>query len=211
MTRPSASRFALLAAVLVLVPAGCRKPEPAAEEGKELSKNPIAAMGQISDAAEKAQKAMKEAGEMKAVPPVPFAKLIELLPPAPNGWTPDGEPRGETTTAAGFSVSKAERSFSNGDKHLHVSITDGAYNAPLYAAITMVAQFSHESTEGFEKGVTIDGEPGVEKFRKDGGHGEITVVVGKRYLVTVEADGVAPDFARTVFGQVDRARLASLK
>jgi hypothetical protein len=194
---------------LLLVAAGCSRREKA-NEGKELSKNPIAALSQISEAAKKAADAAKEASEMKAVDPVSFNVLLPLLPPAPPGFTAE-EPKGETTAAMGFKISEAERSFRKGDQHLHVKIVDGAYNSFIYAGVTMAAQFSRESTEGYEKGVTIDGNPGLEKWNKASKRGELTVVVGKRFVVTVEASPVEADFVRSVYGSVDKAKLAALK
>jgi hypothetical protein len=187
---------------------GCQKkeaPKPA-EEGQELSNNPIAAMKQIGDAAEKAAMAAKEMESNKPVEPVHFSKLIELLPKAPAGFTAE-EPRGETTSGMGFKVSTAERNYSKDGQDLEVKILDGAFNAPIYAVITMAAQFSRESTEGFEKGVTIDGNPGVEKYRKDGKSAELDIVIAKRYVVSIRASGVEPDFARKVYGLIDRGKL----
>jgi hypothetical protein len=148
---------------------------------------------------------------MKAVEPIHFSRLIELLPKAPAGWTADGEPRGETTNAMGFKVSMAELSFSTEGKSLRVKITDGAFNAPLYTVITMAAQFARESTEGYEKGVTLDGNPGVEKWRKDGGDAELNVVVGKRYFVEIQGSGITPELVHQVWASVDRTKLAGLK
>ncbi len=203
--------FVVLGACALVLLSGCRKKEEPEAEGKELSKNPIAAFGQIQEAVKKAEQAAKEAQEMKPVEPVHFSKLIELLPKLPAGWEADGEPRGETTSAMGFSVSMAEQSYSQEGKSLRVKITDGAFNAPLYTVVTMAAQFARESTEGYEKGVTIDGNPGVEKWRKDGGDASLNVVVGKRYFVEIEGSGITPEIVRQVWGSVDRAKLAGLK
>jgi hypothetical protein len=201
----------ILGACALVLSAGCRKKEAPEAEGKELSKNPIAAMGQIQEAVKKAEQAAKEAQDMKAVEPIHFSRLIELLPKAPAGWTADGEPRGETTNAMGFKVSMAELSFSTEGKSLRVKITDGAFNAPLYTVITMAAQFARESTEGYEKGVTLDGNPGVEKWRKDGGDAELNVVVGKRYFVEIQGSGITPELVHQVWASVDRTKLAGLK
>jgi hypothetical protein len=195
--------------VALLLAAGCSRKEKAGE-GKELSKNPITALGQISEAAKKAADAAKEASEMKPVDPVSFSALIPLLPGAPAGWTAE-EPRGETSSGMGFKISEAERSYTKGDERLHVKIVDGAYNSLMYAGVTMAAQFAHESTEGYEKGVTLDGNPGVEKWNKADKRGELSVIVGKRFLVDIEASPVDADFVRTVWSSIDGAKLAALK
>lgn len=201
----------VVGACALVLSVGCRKKEEPENEGKELSKNPIAAIGQIQEAVEKASKAAKEAEQMKPVEPIHFSKLIELLPKAPAGFTADGEARGETTNAMGFKVSTAELSYSAEGKSLQVKLTDGAFNAPLYTVITMAAQFARESTEGYEKGVTYDGNPGVEKWRKDGGDAELNVVVGKRYFVEIEGSGITPEVVREVWSSIDRTKLAGLK
>jgi hypothetical protein len=208
----NATRILVVAGACALVfSTACGKKETPESEGKELSKNPIAAMGQIQEAVEKAAQAAKESQEMKAVDPVHFSKLIELLPKAPAGFTADGEPRGETTNAMGFKVSTAEQSYSAEGKSLQVKLTDGAFNAPLYTFVTMASQFARESTEGYEKGVTYDGNPGVEKWRKDGGDAELNVVVGKRFFVEVQGSGITPELVREVWSSIDRSTLAGLK
>jgi hypothetical protein len=200
-----------LGACALVLSVGCGKKETPEAEGKELSKNPIAAFGQIQEAVKRAEQAAKESQDMKAVEPVHFSKLIELLPKVAGAWTADSEPRGETTNAMGFKVSMAEQSFSQEGKSLRVKITDGAFNAPLYTVITMAAQFARESTEGYEKGVTLDGNPGVEKWRKDGGDAELNVVVGKRFFVEIDGSGISPEVVREIWSSVDRAKLAGLK
>jgi hypothetical protein len=202
----------ILAAALpmaLLLAVGCSRKEKA-NEGNELSKNPITAMGQISEAAKKAAEAAKEASEMKPVDPVSFNALLPLLPPPPAGWTAE-EPRGETSSGMGFKISDAERSYTKGDQHLHVKIVDGAYNSLIYAGVTMAAQFAHESTEGYEKGVTLDGNPGFEKWNKASKRGELSVIVGKRFLVDIDASPVDAEFVRSVYASVDKARLSALK
>lgn len=208
-TRALRPALSIALPIALLLAAGCSRKEKAGE-GKELSKNPVTALSQITEAAKKASEAAKEASEMKPVDPVSFNALIPLLPAAPAAWTAE-EPRGETSSGMGFKVSEAERRYTKGDQRLHVKIMDGAYNALIYAGVTMAAQFARESTEGYEKGVTLDGNPGVEKWSKDSKRGELSVIVGKRYLVTIEASPVEPDFVRTIYAGIDKARLAALK
>ena len=200
------------AALLVLC-AACGKKEQPVTEGKELSKNPIAALGQVQDAVKKATDAAKEAENQKPVDPVHFSKLIELLPAAPSGWTATGEPKGETASAMGFKISDAERDYSAKEegKSVHVKIVDGAYNTMMYAGITMAAQFSRESTDGYEKGVTIAGNPGIEKWTKATKDAQLSILVGKRFLIEIHGNGVEPDTIKTFYGAIDTAKLAALK
>lgn len=199
----------IVAAVLA-ASLGCGKREAPESEGKELSRNPVAAVAQLQEAARKAAEAAKEAQGKAPVDPVPFSRLIELLPGAPAGFSAE-EPTGESSNAMGFKVSQARRTYRAEGKRLSVALLDGAFNAPLYAGVTMLAQFARESTGGYERGVTLDGNPGVERWRKESGRSELTVVVGKRFLVTIESDGAGEGFPRQVWGRLDRARLAALK
>ncbi len=205
--------LALVVAGLFVTVVACGKKEApeARQEGEEVSKNPIRAAQQVSEAAEKAAQAMKEAQEMKPVEPVHFSKLIELLPGTPSGWQAE-EPTGETSSGMGFKVSQAGRHYTKEGASAEVSIMDGAFNGPLYAFVTMASQFSRETTEGFEKGVTIDGNPGIEKWQKNDKDAELTIVVAKRYIVSVKAngEGVDSEFVRKLLEKVDRAKLAKL-
>jgi len=203
-------RVALAAALPLALVLSCGKKEKVGE-GRELSKNPVTALGQLTDAAQKAAETAKEMEEMKPVDPVSFNALLPLLPEAPAGFTAAGDPRGETTQAMGVKVSEVERRYTKGDQHLHVKFVDGAYNPLIYAGITMASQFARESTEGFEKGVTIDGNPGIEKWNKASKRGELDVVVGKRFVVSIEASPVESGFVRSIYNSLDRARLAALK
>ena len=200
-------------AALLALCAACGKKEEPVQEGKELSKNPIAAFGQVQDAVKKATDAAKEAENQKPVDPVHFSKLIELLPAPPSGWKVEGEPKGETASAMGFKISDAERSYSSGDagKSAHVKIVDGAYNTMMYAGITMAAQFSRESTEGYEKGVTIAGNPGIEKWSKASKNADLSILVGKRFLVEINGRNVEPETVKQFYSAIDTAKLAALK
>lgn len=203
---------AIAALSLAVALGACGKKEQPVTEGKELSKNPITAFGQVQDAVQKAADAAKEAESQKPVDPVHFRKLIELLPAAPSGWKAEGEPKGETAAAMGFKVSDAERDYSAGEgKSVHVKLVDGAYNSMMYVGITMAAQFSRESTEGYEKGVTIAGNPGIEKWTKSSKNAELTVMVGKRFLVEIHGNGVEPEDVKKFYAAVDLGKLAALK
>lgn len=204
---PRARALALLLA-LALVSAACgRKPKD--EVGEEVSKNPVAAISQVSDAMQKAQKAAEEVGRHKPVPPVAFAALLPFLPPVPDGWRAD-EPHGDSSTGMGFAISTARRDY-RGPGTMRVTITDSGYQPMVLAGVTMAAQFARETTEGYERGVTLDGNPGVEHWRKDGAHAELTLIAGQRYIVAIEASHVPEGFPRKVWESMDRSGLSNLK
>jgi hypothetical protein len=148
----------------------------------------------------------------KPVPPVDFEKLMALLPPEGSGWT-RGKPRGETMTMP-FSISKAEASYTKGDANINLEIQDVAFNSLFFAPMQfmLASGWSQRNSEGFERSMTLGGSPGYEKWTNDTKNGEVTVVVGKRFVVTAHANAVENiDAIRNFVSQVDLGKLAATK
>jgi hypothetical protein len=161
--------------------------------------------------AKKMEQVQKELAEMVPIDPVHFSKLIEVLPEAPNGLAPD-EPRGENNEIGDFKISSAERRYRAKDERtLTVKIIDHAHHSQFYAPFFMATQIKNQSTEGYQKGVTIDGNPGVEKYQKAGKSGDLTILVAKRFLIEIRTTNAPPEFLREVYGKIDAKKLAALK
>jgi hypothetical protein len=152
----------------------------------------------------------KEIAEMKPVPPVHFDKLIPLLPAAPAGYEAE-KPRGETTEAGEFQFSYAQRNYRAGDKSLEVKIQDAAHISQFYLWLSVAAMTKRETTEGYEKGITIGDDPAFERYTKDGKRLELTVLIAKRHVVEIRVNGEEPEFARAVLKSIDQKALAALK
>lgn len=147
----------------------------------------------------------------KPVPPVDFEKLIGLLPDA-AGWT-KSRPTGETMTSP-VSIANAEANYTKGDARINLKITDAAFNGLVMAPFRfmMASGYSKRNSGGFERAMTLGGAPGFEKWTNDGKRGEVTVVVGNRFMVEANADGVdSIDAVRNFVSQVDLAKLAATK
>ncbi len=147
----------------------------------------------------------------KPVEPVKFQDLIALLPQI-DGWEQQ-KPSGERMTAP-FGTSTAKANYTRGDSRIEVEIVDSAFSRLLIAPIAMFLQvgYSRESTSGYEKAATVNGQPGWEKWDSDSKRGEVHALVAKRFLVSVEGnqlDDTKP--LQDVAGKIDFARLASLK
>lgn len=205
-----------VALLLMLVLIGCSRnpgnnnPPKNENEGEEISNNPFTAMNQLSKMAEKMAETQKEIAAMKPVDPVHFDKLLPLLPAAPAGFEAE-EPKGETTEAGEFKYSQAERRYKKDDKIIDVKIQDAAHIPLFYAWLSVAAMMKKETTEGYEKGLTIDGDPAFERFTKSNQHGELTVLVAKRHIIEIRTDGVPSEMMRTVLSSIDRKALAALK
>ena len=150
-------------------------------------------------------------GGGKTVEPVSFQSLQAALPQV-GGWEM-GKSKGERMTSP-VPFSQAEVRYNKGDADIEVKIIDTGYAQLLVAPWTMMMAmgYSKESSEGYEKATTVGGNPAFEKWNTDSKRGELTVFVGKRFLLTVEGNGLADTKPlRDVVGQMDLGKLSGLK
>lgn len=183
------------------------------ETSEELSKNPFKAMSQMGDMANKMAEKQKEMANRKPIDPVKFDVLIPLLP-EPDGWKA-GDAKGETTSMGEWKISTASRRYEKGEgdaqQRIKIDIVDGGFVPLVYAPFTMMQSFSHESTEGHSKGITIDGQPAIEEWKKKSNDSKVTVLVNDRFLVTVDGDNMDTEAVRTWVGMVDLKKIAAIQ
>ncbi len=147
----------------------------------------------------------------KPVDPVSFRDLQALLP-AVSGWSMN-KPRGERMTSP-VAFSQTEATYSNGDQKVDVKIVDSGFHQILLApwAMFLARGYERETESGYEKSVQLAGNPGFEKWDSDDKSGELNLVVGKRFLVTVEGDRIADATVLHEFmSRTDTGKLATLK
>lgn len=150
-------------------------------------------------------------GDVKPVDPVSFRDLQTVMPEI-SGWERN-KPTGERMTSP-FSFSQSTVTYTKGDANIELKIMDSGFNQLLFAPFTMfmMAGYEKETQDGYEKSVTINGNPGWEKWDSGSKNGELSVVVNKRFLVQVEGHGVEDTKAlKAVLDQTDLGKLASLK
>ncbi len=225
-----ACKSLLIVALAAAMSVGCGKSEEqiAAEKAAEETKEAAEALKEAAESAGAAgaaqgmnelAKAMEGmAGALsgttpdgKPVEPVRFQDLQTTLPDV-DGWQ-KGEPRGERMTAP-VPFSQAEADYSMGDSNISVKVVDSGFSQMLIApwAMFLAAGYERESSEGYEKSVTVGGNPGFERYNKASRSGELNLVIAKRFLVTIDGDNVADtkvlhDFA----AKMDASKLESLK
>jgi hypothetical protein len=143
--------------------------------------------------------------------PVDFEKLVAELPIV-DGWE-RAEPRGEQNSAP-VAMSLAEAVYRQGDSRIEVEIMDTALSQMILAPISMFTAmgYSERSSEGFKRSTKIADFPGFEEWNTKSKHGEVTVVVGNRFVVEAKGDDVA-DLApvRKAVESMNLSRLAALK
>ena len=217
-----------LAAVLALVGSiACGKSE--AEKQAEL------AAAEAQKAAEAAAKATETAGEDMAKGMQDFAKAmggmasamagndgktvevvsfqsLETTLPEVSGWTMK-KPRGERMTAP-IAHSRSETTYTKGDASIDVEVVDSGFAAMLVAPWSMMlaSGFSRESSEGYEKAVSVNGQPGFEKWDSDSKDGELNILVNKRFLVSIEGNDLSDTkVLHEIAGKMDFGKFATLK
>ena len=73
------------------------------------------------------------------------------------------------------------------------------------------ARHDKESDDGFQKTIKVAGNPGFETWKKDGKHGEVQLLVGKRFIVTVQTYNLPVEQVIKVVEALPLDKLAALK
>jgi hypothetical protein len=91
-----------------------------------------------------------------------------------------------------------------------VQIYDYAYISNLYLPYQMLfnMKFQRESSEGYEKSTELKGMPTFEKWSEENKDNEVTVLVGKRFIVHVQTDGMPEGSARKIAEEINLGGLA---
>lgn len=149
-------------------------------------------------------------GSPVAAGPIHFTKLLEFLPG--DGVVPGyrrQQPEGSTSSAAGFHTSVVSAVYEKAQESntsIRIQMSDGVPTQFVTTTYAALAQFSREGTEGYEKGVLLDGFQAVERFTHEGQDGTLTVVVGT-VLVEIRSRGLPADTLRAVWKQIPTAAL----
>lgn len=179
-----------------------KRTEQAAEDLKKAATALGQAAGQTGQAAAaqgmtEAAKAMQSmaaamggaGADGKPVEPVAFQTLQSLLPKV-TGWEME-EPEGERMTMP-VPFSQIEARYTKGEARIDAKIVDTGFAQMLVAPWSMMlaSGYSRESSRGYEKATTVSGNPAIEKWNKDSKNGELDVLVGKRFMVTIEGNDI---------------------
>ena len=145
---------------------------------------------------------------------VDYSKLLPVLPDAPQGWTAD-KPEGSTEDVGGFRITNVHRDYhkGEGDKApiAAISILDSAANPDYVSATTEAWHNASDTSEGYSKSVTIDGNPGFEAFEKETKHATLWVMIANRYFLQIELQDQDPKELQEWVKRVDLKKLAAIK
>src|SRR6266567_9201639 len=145
---------------------------------------------------------------------IDYQKLLPILPDPPQGWTAD-KPDGSTEDVGGFRITNVHRDYRKGvgDKGptAAISILDSVANPDYVTATTAAWNNNSETSEGYSKSVTIDGNPGFEAFEKESKHATLWVMIANRYFLQIELQNQDPRELQEWVKRVDLKKLAAIK
>jgi hypothetical protein len=209
----------LSAAVANLAKAG----EQSQAASSNAAANAAANATPAADAAQNAPSPMSAAGGLLTalggamggphrVDPVDFKTLEGLLPASLPGMKRT-QAGGENQGAVGVKTSSAKADYAdNNGAGVHVEIADiSGVSGLMDLAGGLIQTTTSESDSGYEKDVVIGGRTVHEKYDARNKHGELSIILAKRFSVDVSGDGVAMNSLEQSLGQIDLARLESLK
>ena len=188
-----------------------RRMEEASKQMEAATKNGQANMG---DAMNALGAAMGAASGGKKVETVDYKVLKDMLPES-IGSLRRTDATGEKTSAMGMQISNAEGRYSgDGGASMTVKITDigsmtGLAGMAAYAWAS--TEVERESDTGYEKTSTYDGFRSHEKWVNASKSGDISVLVGSRFVAEVSGNGVDMNALKDALGKIDLKKLEGMK
>ena len=204
------------AVVVAVTAAACGKSEQqkaaeaAAKQLEEAAKS--AESGDTAKSLEEMGKALGAlagggSGENKPIEPVSFRELQVAFPEF-EGWE-KGKPTGERMSSP-VPFSEAEVRYTKGDAQIEAKLVDSGFNQLLIAPLSMFlsAGYEKETEDGYEKAVKVAGFPGFERWNSEAKTGEVTAVISKRFILTVEGENLTD--TKVLHQFAERANLRAL-
>ncbi len=212
MTRQFTAGIVTLALVAT---AGCGKSaeqKQAEEMAKTIAEATKSGADQMAAGAAAMAKGLEQMSKGAASAEVlPFETLGASFPEV-RGWT-RGEVKGSTTNFP-MKVSESKTSYQDGDKRIRLGVIDATLAQVMFIPFSafLSTTYSERSSDGYKKGTTVKGEPAFEEVDTKDGTAELTVVVGKRFIVSAHGNrGTSIDNVRALIDQMDFSKLTAAK
>lgn len=211
------------AAALLLAIVACKSPEQKAAE--QTAKSLDEASKKMAEATKNGQvdmgaamnalgAAMGAANGGKKVETVDYKILKDMLPGEVGGMKRT-EANGEKTAAMGMQVSNATGTYSdNQGKNATIKITDiGSLTglAGMAAYAWAATDMDRESDTGYEKTAMFNGYKSHEKWDKASNSGELSVLVGGRFVAEASGYGVDMNALKDALTKIDLKKLDGMK
>jgi hypothetical protein len=143
---------------------------------------------------------------------VDFKTLEGMLPASLPGMKRT-QAEGENQAAVGVKTSSAKADYAdNNGAGVHIEIADiSGISGLMDLAGGLIQNTTSESDSGYEKDVAIGGRTAHEKYDARNKHGDLSIVLAKRFSVDISGDNVAMSSLEQSLGRIDLARLESVK
>lgn len=143
--------------------------------------------------------------------PLDFHVLQSMLPMTVSDLT-RGIPKGESSNAMGIKASGAQVDFTGaGNALVTVSIKDATAVSSLAGIAELADAQESEQGSDYEKNETLGGYRVHEKWDASSKHGELSLIVGKRFGVDVVGDNVDMDVLKGALAQIDLRKLEAMR
>ncbi len=170
--------------------------------GKEMEKSQKESQGKLAERRAK--------GDTLAMP---YAELQKLLPATIEGFKTE-EPNGGSVNMTGMSYSNAEGKYTKGGEWVKISIVDYNQAYGLYSAATAMWAMGMSVDTPNEKanGMKLDDNiGGWEVYQKKTKKAAVTLGVGERFWVNVEASGQEnTEWVKSIAKSIDLSKLAAM-
>lgn len=165
--------------------AGEKAAEAGAKQGAQASNDMAKAMQDVAAAFS------GSGADGKKIEPIAFQALQTHLPKV-SGWEMVEEPRGQRMTMP-VPFSQVETEYRKGDSRVELTIVDTGFAQLLIAPWSMMlaAGYENETSDGYEKAINLGGNPAIEKWNKRDKSGELNILVGKRYMITIDGQDLS--------------------
>jgi hypothetical protein len=179
---------------------------PAAADATQAAPNPMSAAGGLLGALGGAL------GGPQRVDTVDFRTLESMLPASLPGMKRMSA-EGGNQAAVGVKTSSAKADYAdNNGAGVHIEIADiSGVSGLMDLAGGLIQNTTSESDSGFEKDVQLGGRTVHEKYDARNKHGDLSIVLAKRFSVDISGNGVDMGALEQTLRQVDLARLESMK
>lgn len=150
-------------------------------------------------------------GGSHRVEPVDFQNLKAMLPQELPGLQRSGT-EGSNQQALGVKSSSASAEYRSAGAHVQIKIADMSGVSGLIGVAAALPQTTDSASDtGYEKDTPIGGRVVHEKYDGKARHGELSVILAKRFEVNVSGDGIEMAGLEQALSRVDLARLEAMK
>jgi hypothetical protein len=135
---------------------------------------------------------------------------LQAYLPASLGSLARTNAQSSSGSVGGISGTSASATYGGGDGTVTLDLTDAANMAGLATLMGVAMSVEREDDAGYEKNVQVGNVSVHEKWENAGKHAELIGIVGNRFVVNVESNGVDANVDEGAFQAIDTAKLASI-